>query len=294
MRLSNIAGLFALLVCAQSLAGIKLYEDDNFRGRTFSARDGIENLKDVQFNDRASSLQIDREPWQLCTDAGFGGRCVVLEPGEYASLRSFNLNDGITSIRPMPSDDQPWGGGDVDRGETRDALVLFRDDNFSGDSVAINRDEPDLGRDNRMNDRASSVIVNHGEWELCADVSFGGRCERVHPGRYASLRSMGLNDSISSVRRIRRDSGYRGSGTSRGHNDWRYPPPPSSTSGDGPPPVVVMGRNNVSEVFFNGASNRCVVYYKDGRRVSNDASCNGSQIDRADVEMDRYLRGHDR
>lgn len=82
---------------------------------------------------------------------------------------------------------------------------------------------------------------------------------------------MGLNDAVSSVRRVGRGSG-----------GW------SGSNPGGGQPQVVIGRNGVGEVIFN--QNRCVVYYKDGRRTSNAPSCSGSQIDRADDAMERYRR----
>ncbi|HTS21154.1 MAG TPA: beta/gamma crystallin-related protein [Casimicrobiaceae bacterium] len=51
-----------------------------------------------------------------------------------------------------------------------------------------------------FNDRASSAIVERGEWEVCEDAYFRGRCVTLRPGQYNSLASFGLNRRVSSVR----------------------------------------------------------------------------------------------
>ena len=52
------------------------------------------------------------------------------------------------------------------------------------------------------NDRASSVVVDRGRWEVCDDMRFEGRCVILRRGSYESLRQMGLDNRISSVRPI--------------------------------------------------------------------------------------------
>jgi hypothetical protein len=51
-----------------------------------------------------------------------------------------------------------------------------------------------------FNDRARSMIVNKGQWELCSDQNFGGDCVVVGPGRYDNLG--GLSNRLSSLRRM--------------------------------------------------------------------------------------------
>jgi hypothetical protein len=48
-----------------------------------------------------------------------------------------------------------------------------------------------------FNDRAESIIVRDGVWEVCSDARFSGPCARLQPGEYAHLRG-----SISSVREV--------------------------------------------------------------------------------------------
>jgi uncharacterized protein YcfJ len=59
-----------------------------------------------------------------------------------------------------------------------------------------------------FNDRASSVIVDGGRWEVCEDSHFKGRCAVLRRGNYESLSAMGMNDRISSTRPVPRRSHY--------------------------------------------------------------------------------------
>jgi uncharacterized protein YcfJ len=65
-----------------------------------------------------------------------------------------------------------------------------------------------------FNDRASSAVVQQGEWEVCADSFFRGDCRILRPGTYPSLAAMGMGNEISSLRPLR--------GTPR----YAYAPPP--------------------------------------------------------------------
>lgn len=80
-------------------------------------------------------------------------------------------------------------------------IVLYEHDNYGGRSYAANRSISNLA-DGGFNDQASSAIVRGGRWQVCADAYFGGRCETLGPGEYASLQSMGFNDAVSSVRAL--------------------------------------------------------------------------------------------
>jgi hypothetical protein len=51
-----------------------------------------------------------------------------------------------------------------------------------------------------FNDRTSSLIVHAGQWELCTDDGFSGRCSVFGPGRYPGIG--GLSNQISSLRRV--------------------------------------------------------------------------------------------
>src|SRR5947207_15387194 len=94
-----IFGLGAALLAPLSSAQVTLYEQEGFRGRTFTANGPIYNLDKLGFNDRASSIIVDRGDWQICEDLDFRGRCIVLRPGQYPSLGAMGMNNRISSLR---------------------------------------------------------------------------------------------------------------------------------------------------------------------------------------------------
>ena len=94
------------LACAIAFAGcawgeVTFYEHDNYRGRSFTVADPVDNFARYGFNDRASSAVVRKGSYQVCEHAGYQGRCVSLSPGDYSSLRSMGLNDRISSARPL-------------------------------------------------------------------------------------------------------------------------------------------------------------------------------------------------
>ncbi len=90
-----------LAVATQAVAQVTFYEDEGFQGRSFTTQKQVGNFERYGFNDRASSVVVARDRWEVCDDARFGGRCVVLRPGRYASLAAMGLNDRVSSVRAV-------------------------------------------------------------------------------------------------------------------------------------------------------------------------------------------------
>jgi hypothetical protein len=84
-------------------------------------------------------------------------------------------------------------------------ITLFADNDFRGARVTVARDAYNLA-DIGFNDRASSMIVRSGVWQLCEHKDFGGYCAEFGPGEYRELPN--FNDSISSAREVTRGRGY--------------------------------------------------------------------------------------
>src|SRR5512134_1615802 len=80
-------------------------------------------------------------------------------------------------------------------------ITFFEQDGFRGRSFVANQSISNFSNVG-YNDRASSVVVRSGAWQLCSDAYFGGRCVTVSPGQYPTLSTMGLNDAISSAREL--------------------------------------------------------------------------------------------
>ena len=83
----------------------------------------------------------------------------------------------------------------------RASITLYQEDHFAGDSRTLYGDKPDLGWIH-FDDRTSSVEVRGGDWLLCTDSRYGGRCVEVDHD-IGRLERMGMDDRISSVRRLR-------------------------------------------------------------------------------------------
>ncbi len=98
--LTLACGLAALTVGSQASAQITFYEYDDFRGRSFATSSWVNDFTRYGFNDRASSAIVGSGRWEVCEDQRFEGRCVVLRPGNYDSLRAMGMNDRISSVRP--------------------------------------------------------------------------------------------------------------------------------------------------------------------------------------------------
>jgi uncharacterized protein YcfJ len=75
-------------------------------------------------------------------------------------------------------------------------ITLYEGEGFRGRALTTNRPITDL---DRMRERAQSVVVDRGFWEVCEQPDFGGRCVILRTGSYDSMRSMGLDD-VASVR----------------------------------------------------------------------------------------------
>jgi len=86
-------------------------------------------------------------------------------------------------------------------------IVFYEHEGLRGRVFSADR-RIDNFEDYGFNDRASSAIVESGEWEVCDDAYFRGRCVTLRPGQYTSLSAFGMNDRISSVRPLRGQPQY--------------------------------------------------------------------------------------
>ncbi len=80
-------------------------------------------------------------------------------------------------------------------------VTLYEWDGLRGQVFTADRPINDLTRYG-FNDRASSMVVQHGQWEVCEHQNYQGECRILRPGQYPSLSAMGLNNKISSFRRV--------------------------------------------------------------------------------------------
>jgi uncharacterized protein YcfJ len=90
-----------LLLGGQAMAQITLYPGEGWRGRPVSISGTVDDLSRAGFNDRASSVVVEKGRWEVCEDAGFGGQCRVLKRGSYDSLAGMGLDNSISSVRQV-------------------------------------------------------------------------------------------------------------------------------------------------------------------------------------------------
>src|SRR5437867_2387656 len=79
-------------------------------------------------------------------------------------------------------------------------MILYESPGFSGRQLTLRGYMPDINSFG-FNDRASSVTVRSGMWEVCTDAEFRGFCATLQPGEYRMLDPR-FNDRISSAREV--------------------------------------------------------------------------------------------
>lgn len=90
---------------------------------------------------------------------------------------------------------RPGGGGGY-RGD----ILMFEDAGYQGRMYEVMGDTPDLDVA-RFNDKASSIRIVRGQWEICEHANYQGRCSRLDADQFKLPREW--NDAISSIRRVR-------------------------------------------------------------------------------------------
>jgi uncharacterized protein YcfJ len=100
-KLKTVVAITGMMIAAQVVAQVTFYEREEFEGRTFSTGKPIRNFERQGFNDRASSVVVLSDQWEVCEDAQFRGRCIVLRPGRYPSLAAMRLDNRVSSVRTV-------------------------------------------------------------------------------------------------------------------------------------------------------------------------------------------------
>jgi len=99
--LKSALAVAGMAIATQVFAQVTFYEREDFAGRSFTTQRQVGDFERQGFNDRASSVVVVRDQWEVCAGARFNGRCVVLRPGSYPSLAAMGLDDRISSVRIM-------------------------------------------------------------------------------------------------------------------------------------------------------------------------------------------------
>ena len=128
-------------------------------------------------------------------------------------------------------------------------VELFDRPDFQGQRFTATSDVRNLDRTG-FNDRASSIVIREGTWELCVDADYHGDCIRLRPGEYREL-DRKFDRRISSLRLV--EDARRGDDDRRGG-------PPASYAGT----VSAMGA-----VLFEGPDFKGRSFAIDRDTVSN-------------------------
>ena len=86
-------------------------------------------------------------------------------------------------------------------------ITFYEGEGFRGRTFTANSQVNNFQRVG-FNDRATSVVVTNGRWEVCDNANFGGNCVVLRRGSYDSLSGLGMSNRISSVRRVNRQDYY--------------------------------------------------------------------------------------
>ena len=189
---------------------IEAYTQPDFRGTAITFDGDVDNLRNSGFNDSIQSMRITGGNWEACEDRDYGGSCLVFGPGDYRRLPP-QLDRAISSLRRVGGADPSWTGltpggqnyvvMNESAGRSRHPLWLYEHGNFRGRTVRAAGDVTDLSQSG-LNDTASSIFISFGTWQFCSDSNYRGRCITLEPGQYSDMPA-GMNDSISSFRRVR-------------------------------------------------------------------------------------------
>jgi hypothetical protein len=212
----RLALAFALAVSALSLdasaqqrgrgfggySGITVYEHPDFRGESVTFRNEVADLRQHGLNDRISSLEVDgNQAWEVCRDVNFEGGCRVFD-GAMDDLRSEGWNDRISSMRAVGiarrNNNNRAGRYGNQRDNRNSRVVLYERPNFRGDGRDIFSSSTNLGS---IGDRARSLQVYGGTWEVCEGAFRNARCVTV-TDNVPDLRSLGFRNGVTSIREV--------------------------------------------------------------------------------------------
>ena len=176
-------------------AQVTAFKDQNFKGAELALEQAANDLTRVNFHDQISSIVVHRGSWQVCTQPGFQGDCMVLQPGSYATLPA-RINHRIESMREVPAQ----AAARADPGSAPPpALVFFSAPRFMGRSHELAQDAH-ATLVTSFNAPPASLVVREGTWQLCSEPGFQGTCRIFRPGRYLDLQAEAM--PVMSLRRV--------------------------------------------------------------------------------------------
>src|SRR5688500_15571969 len=184
-------------------SGITVYEHPDFRGDSVTFRDAVPDLRQHGLNDRISSIEVDgNQAWEVCRDVNFEGGCRVFD-GTMDDLRAEGWNDRISSMRAggiaRRNNNNRGASRDGNQRDNRNSrVVLYERPDFRGDGRDLFGSSTNLGS---IGDRARSMQVYGGTWEVCEGAFRNARCVTV-TDNVPDLRSLGFRNGVTSIREV--------------------------------------------------------------------------------------------
>ncbi len=176
--------------------GIVLYDEPLFRGRSLSVKDSVDNLRSINFHDRAESVRVVSGAWELCSEPGYR-KCQTVR-NDVPHLSVVGLNKKLSSVRPAAYD---GGGGNYPPTYPEEArIVLFEEDGYRGRSITLDQASSNLAGSGA---RARSVQVISGTWLVCDRPRYAGSCQQIS-GSVPDLDRLGLAGRVRSARPVDR------------------------------------------------------------------------------------------
>jgi len=172
---------------------LELFAGTDYSGQRKEITGAVASFRDIDFNDRAISVRVPAgQSWELCVNVNFDD-CRVVN-ASMPDLNVIGLRRVVSSARPRQFG--RGGGGGFPPGQVRVRIIMFDRVNFTGNSITLDDAQPTLGG---FNNRAQSLQVIGGRWEICDSQRYRGRCETV-TGNIRDLRSLKLDNRVESAR----------------------------------------------------------------------------------------------
>lgn len=176
--------------------GITVFRDRDFKGASATFQNDMPNLASTEFNDRIKSIRVGQgEQWEICDQANYRGRCVIVS-GEERDLRQNDWDNKISSMRRVRGGGYPGPGPNP--GPDNGYIVIYTEKNYRGTPTNYNQPQNNLFA---MNNRAQSVTIGRGEWQLCDGIGFSGKCVTLSRS-IPDLSSVGMRKKVRSVRPV--------------------------------------------------------------------------------------------
>uniref|UniRef100_A0A7M4E0Y6 Beta/gamma crystallin 'Greek key' domain-containing protein n=1 Tax=Crocodylus porosus TaxID=8502 RepID=A0A7M4E0Y6_CROPO len=166
-----------------SRAGITLFEEKNFQGRSFECSSDRSDLQ--SHLSRCNSVKVDSGCFMLYEHSNFMGQQLFLKRGEYPDIQC----QGLRTLSLL----------EVHRGTYR--IKVYEKDNLRSQMMELTEDCPQVLEQLRLCEIQSCVVLE-GHWIFYEMPNYRGRQYLLRPGEYRRFSDWGATTSkVGSLRR---------------------------------------------------------------------------------------------